>query len=44
MRNKFLEGLDMSRLIKENEVKYYEAKVKREKQIRGKRLMYSNKK
>ena len=34
----------MGRLIKENEMKYYEVKIKREKQILGNKLMYSSKK
>lgn len=34
----------MGRLIKENEMRYYGVKIKREKQILGNKLMYSSKK
>ena len=34
----------MGRLIKENEMRYYGVKIKREKQILGNKLMYSRKK
>ena len=34
----------MGRLIKENEMRYYGVKIKRDKQILGNKLMYSSKK
>ena len=34
----------MGRLIRENEMRYYGIKIKREKQILGNKLMYSSKK
>ena len=34
----------MGRLIKENEMRYYGVKIKRDKQILGNELMYSSKK
>ena len=34
----------MGRLIKENEMRYYGVKIKREKHILGNKLMYSSKK
>ena len=34
----------MGRLMKENEMRYYGVKIKRDKQILGNKLMYSSKK
>ena len=33
----------MGRLIRENEMRYYGVKIKRDKQILGNKLMYSSK-